>query len=173
MGGLAVSQNRHCLWASTSKQATGLGILQCIRLSVHYRFIKFVLLLLTRGRGSWCQLKVCDVESARHAHTRFYGASMGLRKGLQCGLWSSASVLVQMIPASVLVDWPWDGHYKSILLLADEEIIGSSWCQLTACDIESARWAHPRCYGASVGFRKGLQCGSCVIHMKLQVCIGG
>jgi hypothetical protein len=22
--------------------------------------------------------------------------------------------------------WPWDGHYKSILLPADEEIIGSS-----------------------------------------------
>jgi hypothetical protein len=24
-----------------------------------------------------------------------------------------------------------------------------------------------------VGFRKGLLCGSCVIHMKLHVCIGG
>jgi hypothetical protein len=29
------------------------------------------------------------------------------------------------------------------------------------------------CYGAFVGFRKGLLCGLCVIHMKLQVCIGG
>jgi hypothetical protein len=25
--------------------------------------------------------------------------------------------------------------------------------------------AHPRCYGASVGFRKGLLCGTCVIHI--------
>jgi hypothetical protein len=60
--------------------------------------------------------------------------------------------------------WPWDGHYKSILLPADEEIIGSLWCQLKVCAIESARSAHPCCYGASVGFRKGLLCGSCVIH---------
>jgi hypothetical protein len=56
---------------------------------------------------------------------------------------------------------------------ADEEIIGSSWCQLKVCAIESAKCAHPRCYGASMGFRKGLLCGSCVIHMQLQVCIGG
>jgi hypothetical protein len=27
--------------------------------------------------------------------------------------------------------------------------------------------AHPRCYGASMGFRKELLCGSCVIHMEL------
>jgi hypothetical protein len=32
--------------------------------------------------------------------------------------------------------------------------------------------AHPRCNGASMGLRKGLLCGSCVIHMKLQACIG-
>jgi hypothetical protein len=46
-------------------------------------------------------------------------------------------------------------------------IIGEGVCY------RSARSAHPRCYGASVGFRKGLLCGSCVIHMKpQQVCIG-
>jgi hypothetical protein len=25
----------------------------------------------------------------------------------------------------ILITWPWDGHYKSILLPADEEIMGS------------------------------------------------
>jgi hypothetical protein len=77
--------------------------------------------------------------------------------------------------ASLALLWPWDGHYKSILLPADEEIMGSLWCQLKVCAIGLPEVsAHPRCYGASMGFRKkGLLCGSCVIHMKLQMCIGG
>jgi hypothetical protein len=32
--------------------------------------------------------------------------------------------------------WPWDGHYKSILLPADEEIMGSLYCQLKVCAID-------------------------------------
>jgi hypothetical protein len=27
--------------------------------------------------------------------------------------------------------WPWDSHYKSILLPADEEIMGSLWCHVS------------------------------------------
>ena len=65
---------------------------------------------------------------------------------------------------------PWDG-IKSILLLADEEIMGSLRCQLRVCDIESARFVHSRFYGASMGLRSALQCGSCVIHVSRR-CIG-
>jgi hypothetical protein len=40
---------------------------------------------------------------------------------------------------------------------------------LVLCAIESSSCADPRCYGASMGFEKGLLCGSCVIKMKSQV----
>jgi hypothetical protein len=33
---------------------------------------------------------------------------------------------VIMIDDQFVTSWPWDGHYKSILLPADEEIMGSS-----------------------------------------------
>jgi hypothetical protein len=29
------------------------------------------------------------------------------------------------VPCSGQANWPWDGHYKSILFPADEEIMGS------------------------------------------------
>jgi hypothetical protein len=53
--------------------------------------------------------------------------------------------------------WPWDGHYKSILLPADEEIINRIIIMMPAegvCSIESARCARPRCYGGFCGLEK-------------------
>lgn len=58
----------------------------------------------------------------------------------------------------------WDGG------VSDHYSDGGS--QLTVCDIESARFTRARCFGASVvAFRKGLLCGSRVIHMKPQVAV--
>jgi hypothetical protein len=33
--------------------------------------------------------------------------------------------IIYNVDEQVIMLWPWDGHYKSILLPADEEIIGS------------------------------------------------